>query len=118
MANSNVNVAGYPTSVGSKNFFLWDHYGPASYTQYSASSPAGDTINASDLGFGGLDEVNSSWAAYSNSGNYIVQVMPVQANDIPAGSAGKRVAIQWFTTSAAFGAKSSLRTNAQLSVAP
>ena len=78
----------------------------------AAATGAGDIINASDLGFGGFDEVNGSWSGYSQTGNYIAQVMPVQASDIPAGGAGKRVAIQWFTTSAAFGAKSTEVTGA------
>jgi hypothetical protein len=107
MANVNVPVAGWPAPPGAKNYEVWDHYGPTSYVQYAATStPAGDIVNAADLGFGGFDEVSSSWSAYSNSGNYIVQVNPCLANDIPAGGAAKRFTVQWFTTAAAFGAKS------------
>ena len=112
MANVNLSVLGYPTSVGSKNYMKWDHYGPASYVAYNASTGAGDIVNASDLGFGGFDSVGASWSGYSNSGNYIVTVQQTKANDVPAGSAGSRVTIQWFTTSGAFGAKSTEVTGA------
>ena len=109
MANPNTNVAGYPTSVGSKISFTWDHYGPASYVQYVVT-PVGDIINASDLGFGGFDHVNSCWGGYSNSGNYIITVQQSLANDVPPGGAARRFTVQWFTTSAAFGAKSTEAT--------
>jgi hypothetical protein len=112
MANVNVSVAGWPAPPGAKDFYVWDHYGPASYVQYSVTGPAGDIINAADLGYGGIDEVSPSWAAYSNSGNYVVQCNPCLANDIPAGSAAKRFTVQWFTTSAAFGSKSTEATAA------
>ncbi len=107
MANAiNQSVFGYPQPFGSKIVHKCDHYGPTSYVQY-ATTPAGDIINASDLSFGGFDDVGVSWAGYSNSGNYIVQVMQSKANDVPAQSAGTRVTIQWFTvTGGAFGAKS------------
>ena len=112
MANSNTNVAGYPTSIGSKQLFIFDHYGPTSYVQYTTTGPAGDIINASDLGFGGFDVVNSSWGGYSNSGNYIITIQQCLANDSPAGGAAKRFAVQWFTTTGAFGAKSTEATAA------
>jgi hypothetical protein len=102
---ANTNVQGYPTSIGSKTRFTFDHYGPASYVQYSASTGAGDVVNASDLGFGGIDNAQVVWSGYSNSGNYIVQVMQSKASDVPAGGAAKRVTMQWFTvTSGAFSA--------------
>jgi hypothetical protein len=106
MANVNVSVAGWPAPVGAKNFYIWDHYGPTSYVQYNGSTAAGDVVNASDIGFGGIDDLSPSWAAYSNSGNYIVQCNPAKANDIPAGGAATRFIVQWFTTGSAFGTKS------------
>ena len=111
MANANTNVQGYPASFGSKVAYTWDHSGPASYVQYVVT-PVGDIINASDVGYGGFDEVHASWGGYSNSGNYIVTIQQCLANDVPAGGAAKRFTVQWFTTSAAFGAKSTEATGA------
>ena len=107
MANAiNQPLPGWPAPPGAKPTEKFDHYGPVSYVAYNSSTGAGDIINASDLGFGGFESVGVSWTGYSNSGNYIVQVMPTKANDIPAAGACSRVTIQWFTTSAAFTTKS------------
>jgi hypothetical protein len=105
MANAiNQPLPGWPAPPGAKPSEKFDHYGPVSYVQYG--SAVGDIINAADLGFGGFETVGVSWTGYSNSGNYIVQVMQSKANDVPAAGPASRVTIQWFTTSAAFGAKS------------
>ena len=104
MAQANTPVFGYPQPWGSKIAYLFDHSGPASYVQYNASTGAGDIINASDLGFGGFEFISTSWAGYSNSGNYILVIQQSKANESPKGSADKRFTVQWFTTSAAFGA--------------
>ena len=112
---SNIPVQGYPMPIGgSKTKMIFDHYGPKSYVQYNASTGAGDVINASDLGFGGIDANHILWTGYSDDGNYLVQLMLTKADDWPTGStssgaggsAGTRLTAQWFTTSAAFGAKS------------
>jgi hypothetical protein len=104
----NQPLPGYPQPWGDKIHMVWDHYGPTSYVAYSASTGVGDIINASDLGFGGLEFVNHAiWNSYSNSGNYIVQAMLTKASDAPNGGAATRVTIQWFTVaSGAFSAKS------------
>lgn len=106
MANAiNQPLPGWPAPPGGKPSEKFDHYGPVSYVQYG--SAVGDIINASDLGYGGFESVGASWSGYSNSGNYIVQVMPAKANDIPAAGPGTRVTIQWFTVvGAAFTGKS------------
>jgi hypothetical protein len=107
MANAiNQPLPGWPAPQGAKDHEYFDHYGPVSYVAYNASTGAGDIINASDLGYGGFESIGSGWSGYSNSGNYIVQVMQSKANDVPAVGAATRVTIQWFTTSAAFGTKS------------
>jgi hypothetical protein len=114
MTTTNVNVPlpGYPQPFGSKIVEIFDHYGPTSYVQYG--SAVGDIINASDLSVGGFDFIgHAGWNSYSNSGNYIVQVMMAKANDIPAGGPASRVTIQWFTVSGgAFGTKSTEATAA------
>jgi hypothetical protein len=111
MANAiNQPLAGYPAPPGAKPIEKFDHYGPSSYVQYNASTGAGDVLNAADLGFGGFESVGVSWSGYSNSGNYIVQAMQTKANDVPGAGAASRITFQWFTTSAAFGAKSTEAT--------
>src|SRR5271166_2622852 len=104
MANAiNQPLPGYPCTIGSKTLTVFDHYGPSSYVQYNASTGVGDIVNASDLGFGGLDQLDIFFTGYSNSGNYIVWVMMTKANATPAAGAGTRVTLQWLTTSSAFG---------------
>ena len=111
MANAiNQPLPGYPAPAGAKPKEVFDHYGPVSYVQYG--SAVGDIINASDLSFGGFENVGVGWAGYSNSGNYIVQVMQSKANDVAAQQPATRVTIQWFTTTGAFGAKSTEATAA------
>jgi hypothetical protein len=105
MANPiNVPLPGWPAPPGAKPKEVFDHYGPVSYVQYG--SAVGDIINASDLGFGGIETGGATWGGYSNSGNYIVTVQQSKANDVAAGIPASRVTVQWFTTSAAFGTKS------------
>jgi hypothetical protein len=113
MANVNTPVAGYPQPWGSKIQMLWDHNGPASYGNIGTSSGTGDIINASDLGMGGFDTFEGAFGLYSEgytaSGNYIVKAFTGTATttpsvSLPTGGAFQKVVLQWFTTSAAFGA--------------
>jgi hypothetical protein len=57
-AAGNTVVPGYPMQIGDKYMVMFDHTGPASYTQYTTAGAGGDTINGSDLGFGGFDFVD------------------------------------------------------------
>jgi len=104
MAATNQFVQGYPTQFGNKIAASFDRAGSSSYTQYNASTGAGDIFNASDVGLGGFDKVGATFSGYTLSGTYIVQVKLTKANDCGPGAAAKRVTLQWFTTSAAFGA--------------
>lgn len=116
MANSNTPVAGYPTDIGNKHLEIFDHKGPSSYGNIGTNSGTGDVINASDLGWGGFDRFSVAFGAYSESGNYIIKVFTTSATTVPAvspplGGAFPKVVLQWFTTSAAFGAISTEVTN-------
>jgi hypothetical protein len=124
---ANIPVQGYPTSIGSKQMMMFDHTGPKSYGNIGTSSGTGDVINATDLGLGGFDSFEMAFGGftegYSASGNFIVKVFSSTSATTPAinipiggsfaaGSAFKGVVLQWFTTSAPFGAISSEVTNA------
>lgn len=118
MANvqSNKPLPGYPTDLGNKHFEILDHYGPASYANIGTSSGAGDVLKASALGWGGFDLVTAAFKGYSQSGNYIVLLFTTSSTTTPAltppvGGAFTQVVLQWFTTSAAFGAISTEVTN-------
>ncbi len=118
MANvqSNKPLPGYPVDVSNKHLSIFDHYGPASYANIGTNSGVGDVVKASALGWGGFDTVNPHFAGYSQSGNYIVKVFTTSATTVPAltpspGGAFPQFVLQWFTTSAAFGAISTEVTN-------
>ena len=54
----NKPLPGYPMQVADKNMVVFDHVGPASYTQYASPTTGGDVINASDIGQGGFDQID------------------------------------------------------------
>ncbi len=117
MANpSNAPLLGYPTDISNKHFNIFDHTGPKSYANIGTSSGAGDVINASDIGWGGFDELNAVSAAtgsYSMSGTYIVKIFTGHTTTTPTFTQGIQNVrtLQWFTTSAAFGAISTNGTD-------
>jgi hypothetical protein len=106
--NPNLHLYGYPQPFGTKIKDVFDHTGPGSYLNIGTSGHAGDVINASDLSAGGFDLVHPAFGGYSNSGNYIVKIVTGHSTTTPTLSLGGLVApsvtLQWFTTSAAFGA--------------
>ena len=82
---ANVPLPGYVTAFGGKKFSIVDHSGPSSY------AAGGETINASDVGMGGLDRISAS--QYSMSGTYSVVVLyPALANAISVTS----VKLAWY----------------------
>lgn len=107
---ANTPVQGYPQPMGSKIRMLFDHTGPTSYSNIGTNSGTGDVINATDLGEGGFDAMDTSWAVgnYSASGNYAVIIgvsssATTQTVNPSAGLASPKVVLRWMTTSAAFG---------------
>ena len=91
MANTNIPLPGYPQPVGEKYQEIFDHAGPASYTQFSpgASPTGGDIINALDLGFGGFDKVDGG---YDSTGQFSIAVIPVGGGN---GNAIKSYTLKW-----------------------
>jgi len=87
---ANATVVGTPTPIG--NFWLVqvDHTGPASYNNTGTFATSGETLNATDLGFGGIVNVDGM---VSNDGvNFIGVASPV-GNPAPLAS----VALHWYT---------------------
>jgi len=113
---ANYPLPGYPTQFGNKIYEVFDHKGPKSYANIGTNGGAGDTINAIDLQVGGFDLLQTHFGAYSESGNYIVKVFTGHTTTTPTlapglGAAFNKATLQWFTTSAAFGAISTEVTN-------
>lgn len=79
----NTVLPGYPSQIANKQFEVVDHAGPASYLA------GGQTINASDFGWGGFDAIIGSM---DQSKTYVVQA--VYAN---TGGAMSTIKLQWFT---------------------
>lgn len=67
-------LPGYgPGQLGSKNMTVMEHIGPVSYPNTGVLITTGETIQASQLGWGGFDYVDSTY--YSDSGTYYVEVI-------------------------------------------
>jgi|ERR1700733_1059148 len=121
MAQTNTPLFGYPQPWGSKYQMIFDHIGPTSYGNIGTSSGTGDIIKASDLGFGGIEQVGAAFGGfcefYTASGNYLVKMFTASSAttpsvSLPAGSAVAQIVLQWFTTAAPFGAISTEVANA------
>ena len=59
-ATGNTYLPGYVMPMGDKNFIVFDHTGPASYTQFSSPTTGGDVVNAADLNQGGFDYIDTT----------------------------------------------------------
>lgn len=110
---ANTIIAGYPTVWGNKITSTFDHQGPASYSNIGTSSGTGDVVKATDLGMGGFDFIDFQQVGggnlYTYSGNFIVKIFATSSGTTPSGAfsvggAYPQFILQWFTTSAAFGA--------------
>lgn len=93
---SNTILPGYETPIGAKLFIIFDHYGPASYTQYSAGS-GGDAINASDLGRGGFDDLEADMT--DPTGQLYAYVVPGSgaAANVGNGNAWPSAVVVWYS---------------------
>lgn len=115
MANpTNAPLSGYPTDISNKHLMIFDHTGPASYANIGTSSGAGDVIRALDIGWGGYDKLTPIVGGYTMSGTYFVKIFTGHTTTTPTMTQSIQSVrtLQWFTTSAAFGALSTEVTNA------
>lgn len=113
-------LKGYPMEGGNKYRMLWDHTGPASYSNIGTSSGTGDVINISQFGFGAFETIEGAFGlfaeGYTQSGNFIVKAFTGSSGttpsvSLPVGDGFPKLVLQWFTTSAPFGAISTEVTN-------
>lgn len=89
----NTTLPGYPLPVGTKYRQVFDHAGPVSYSQAT-----GDAINASDLGFGGIDSIHPIFGGVTLSGTY--QLKAYYTPTLTAGNASpgtpQKVLCRWY----------------------
>lgn len=92
---ANRGLPGYPQPVGVKTEMVFDHDGPASYNNTGTALTSGETINASDLGYGGVDfaEVDS---LSSDGLNYCYVMILNQSTSGPSGNATPSFVVRWF----------------------
>ena len=83
---ANTILPGYATYVGNKYLVVFDHSGPASYSQ-----SAGDVVNAIDLGMGGFDYVETDM--YDPTGVVYAEVVPTGGG---GGNAIQSFKILWY----------------------
>lgn len=92
---ANTILAGYEQKVNAKLEVICDHAGPASYANVSTSVGAGDVVNASDFGRGGIEKISD--VAIAASGNYAVRAYYTSKN----GAVARSVQLRWFAYPAA-----------------
>lgn len=71
---ANTFCPGYDMPVSDKIEIIFDHTGPTSYTNTGVFSTSGETVNASDLGVGGIEMLLPNTA--TGDGLYFVRVVP------------------------------------------
>jgi hypothetical protein len=101
------SLAGYPQPVGEKYETYVDIDGPVSYANTGTFATSGQQLNASDLGFGGLESVETLTDASSDGVNGFIVVLGATvagATNLskapPAGSPGdvaQSAVIHWYT---------------------
>jgi len=117
-AGQNTPLAGYPQPFGSKLRLLVDHTGPASYSNITTSSGAGDVVHNTDVGMGGFETFSITWQGFSASGNYTVRVFTGTSttsivNTAPfPGNAVTSVILVWYTNSTPFQSTNTETANA------
>lgn len=79
----NQPLAGYPQPQGEKIKLIFDHTGPASYTQFTTPTTGGDVINASDVGQGGFDELRGGVDTTGQFICYPILYLGGYANAVP-----------------------------------
>lgn len=88
----NTVLPGYEMPVGSKDFIVFDHTGPASYVAFVSPSTGGDVINASDIGKGGFDFIDSDMT--DPLGQVYAQIQPINGGN---GNAVPSVRLVWYS---------------------
>lgn len=82
-------LPGYEQVWGSKKRFVGELAGPSLYVQ------GGQTVNASQLGWGGFDTVGVSGLSYSGTYSYRIQFLPIKPNPTAFNPSVKSVKVIW-----------------------
>lgn len=92
----NTILAGYEQRAGAAKLeVMCDHAGPVSYANVSTNVGAGDVINASDFGRGGIEKISD--VVVAASGNYAVRAYYTSKQ----GAVARSVQLRWFSYPAA-----------------
>lgn len=88
---ANQFLPGYQSRVGAKIYSIFDHSGPASYTQVTPGTTpvGGDLVNAIDLGMGGIERFESG---LDTTAQWSVSAIPVSGG---FGNAIPTVRLKW-----------------------
>ncbi len=95
-------LPGYPKKVGSNiNEAIFDHDGPASYSNIVVNAGTGDVIRNSDLGMP-LEGISSVDCEYLSSDglNYVIpELIPYLSAAVQNGSSVQQFRLRWFVLS-------------------
>ena len=83
-ALGNKPLPGYPMPLGDKIFHIFDHTGPASYTQFTTPATGGDVLKASSLSVGGFTEMKTAIDTTGQIAAYAVMNLAGYANAVPS----------------------------------
>jgi hypothetical protein len=79
-------LPGYPTPIADKYLDIFDHTGPASYTQFNSSTGAGGDVikaNSGGLNLGGFDSMQSAVDTTGQIMAYPVPFLGGYGNAVP-----------------------------------
>jgi hypothetical protein len=91
---ANRPLPGYPQPVGAKYEMVFDHDGPASYNNTGVTLTSGETINASDVGFGGIEYAEAD--GVSSDGLNYCYIMYLNQSTSGSGNALPSFVVRWF----------------------
>jgi hypothetical protein len=87
-------LPGYPMPDGDKYVSIFDHSGPASYTQFNSTTGAGGDVlkaNGNGLNFGGIDGLNADVDTSGQWAVYPVNFLGGYGNSVP------QVTLVWYS---------------------
>jgi len=90
-AQQSAPMVGYEQLFGTKKASVFELAGPTLY------APGGQTVNASQFGWGGFDYVSSGMLSYS--GTYFVRVQPLPVDAAPSAQkngGNSQVKVVWY----------------------
>jgi len=87
--------SGFPTSFGNKRVSIFETVGPASYTQYTAPSTGGQTLQG--LPDAGVKIIDQAYGAVSADGLHRAEVVQIEQSTVGGVAVGDtQIRLKWY----------------------